>query len=284
MAFGIFTVKVNKKRLLIAIGVLFVLFVVFLFTSVAITERPEFCLTCHNMRPYYKAWRESAHKDVNCLNCHYESDLKSHIRGKIDGLIQVFDQITGRYSEKMVAKINDTSCLRSGCHVKEKLKDKKIMFKGKVEFRHATHWRDFDELGKGVHLRCTTCHMWLTFDKHIAVDENTCLICHFKNVPVEKITEQCLACHTEVEHEGEHKDYIEQGLHCNECHTTIKTTNAPVFKQMCYFCHADPEKIDRVKNDAEKAKNRELLHTHHITQNNADCMNCHELIEHGKER
>ncbi len=272
----------TKKNIISAIIVLFALFVLALAASIFITEQPWFCNSCHNMRPYYKAWKESAHKHVKCLECHYEPNFSSHLKGKINGLVQVIDFITGRYSERAVAKINDTSCLRSGCHDKEKLKDKKIIIKGKVEYRHASHWRDFDELGKGVHLRCTTCHSWLTYDKHISVDENTCFICHFKNVPVEEISTQCRKCHTEAEKLTSHKDYLEGGTACTECHTTIKTTNAPILKQMCYFCHADSDKINKA-DEANKSKNREFLHQRHITQNNADCINCHELIQHGKE-
>jgi nitrate/TMAO reductase-like tetraheme cytochrome c subunit len=265
----------RKKKVIYIIALLVVLFLAFL-GSVVYTERPEFCKTCHLMKPYYKAWKESAHRDVHCLDCHYEPNWKSHLKGKINGLVQVIDYVTGRYSEKPMAKISDASCLRQGCHDKEKLKVKKIMFKNKVEFRHSTHWREFADLGESVQLRCATCHMWLTFDKHIAVDENTCLICHFKNVPVKQLTTQCLTCHTDLKKDSEHQQYMQEGLVCTECHTTIKTTDAPVLKQMCYFCHADKEKI-------EKVKDRELLHKRHISKNKADCINCHELIKHGKE-
>ena len=150
------------------------------------------------------------------------------------------------------------------------------MFKDKVEFRHKTHWREHPELGENIHLRCATCHMWLTFDKHISVDENTCLICHFKSVPVDEITSQCVKCHTEISATETHKEYLADGMVCFDCHENIKTTDAPVLRQMCYFCHADQEKLDKI-ND------RELLHRKHIPENKADCISCHELIEHGKE-
>jgi len=267
---------INKRKVFLVIGVLAVLFVLFMASAIYVAERPAFCNTCHNMKPYYKGWQESPHKDVSCLDCHYEPTLGAHLKGKIDGLMQVIEYITGRYSDKPVAKINDTSCLREGCHDKQDLKNTAVMFKDKVSFTHKTHWRDFDELGKGVHLRCTTCHMWLTFDKHIDVDENTCLVCHFKNVSVEKITHQCLTCHTEISQNDEHKEYVEEGMHCADCHTTIKTTNAPVLEQMCYFCHADPEKLAKIGD-------RDLMHQSHVTKNNADCINCHEFIKHGKE-
>ncbi len=266
----------KKKKIIITLGVVILLFIFLSVAAVIYTGRTEFCNSCHLMKPYYKAWKESPHKMVHCLDCHYEPNWRSHFIGKINGLAQVLDYVLGRYSEKPVAMVQDSSCLRSGCHTKEKIKNTKIMFKGKVKFEHATHWKDFDEMGQGVHLRCATCHRWLTYDKHLAVDENACLICHFKNVSVEQIYTQCLSCHTEIKNKAEHNEFLQDGASCTDCHTTIKTTNAPILKQMCYFCHADKDKLD-------KAKDRELLHKRHITQNKANCTDCHELIQHGKE-
>jgi len=267
---------VNKKKLLIGIGIAFIVFIIFSIGSLIYTKRPGFCSSCHLMKPYFNAWKKSPHKEVSCLKCHIDPGIKAQIKGKIDGLVQVVDYVTGRYSEKPAATVNNAACLRGGCHEKEKVRNKKIMFKDKVEFTHARHWEHFPDLGKDIELRCASCHTWLTYDKHMEVDENTCLICHFKNVPVAKITQQCLNCHTEVSQLDEHPQYIKDGVHCQECHLTIKTTNAPVLKQMCYFCHADKKKL-------EKAGDRELMHQAHIPENSADCMNCHELIKHGKE-
>jgi len=265
-----------KEIIIIGFIIIFVFSVIFLVGSIVYTERPEFCKSCHLMVPYYDAWKNSPHKDVNCLECHYEPNLKAHFKGKIDGLVQMIDYITGRYSEKPVANISDNACLKSGCHDLAELKKKKIMFKDKVKFSHQTHFVDHDELAPGVQLKCTSCHTWKTYDQHMAVDENNCLICHFKSVPVSKITSQCLSCHTEVRQTEGHKEYMQNGVHCADCHTNIKTTDAPVLKQMCYFCHADNKKIN-------KANDRELMHKSHIPKNSADCMNCHELIEQGKE-
>ena len=135
------------------------------------TERPEFCTTCHIMRPYYESWKESKHHEVNCLECHYEPNLKAHAIGKIKGLVEVAQYLTHKYSPKPASKVNDTSCLRKGCHVKDDLRDKEVMFEDKIEFNHDIH---FGELRAGIKLGCTTCHNQLTSDKHISVDKNVC--------------------------------------------------------------------------------------------------------------
>ena len=66
------------------------------------------------MKPYYDSWKVSSHKNVNCLECHYEPGIKAHIFGKINGLVEVAQYLTHRYSEKPSAELSDASCLREG--------------------------------------------------------------------------------------------------------------------------------------------------------------------------
>src|SRR5512140_322813 len=41
------------------------------------TMQPEFCRSCHIMEPYYTAWHSSTHKNVPCVDCHFEPGLKN---------------------------------------------------------------------------------------------------------------------------------------------------------------------------------------------------------------
>jgi len=75
----------KKKKILLILGIIFASFVIFTAASILYTERPEFCLSCHIMKPYYASWKKSTHNKVNCVECHYEPSLKAHIKGKIKG-------------------------------------------------------------------------------------------------------------------------------------------------------------------------------------------------------
>lgn len=260
----------GKKKIIFILGGLFVLFAIFLATSIIYTERPQFCITCHIMDPYYASWEESTHQEVNCIECHYEPGLKAHVVGKINGLVEVAQYLTNRYSEKPTAKVSDASCLRPGCHTKENLLSRKLKFGNKVEFQHRTH---LGRLTADIELRCTSCHSQLTHDKHIEVDRNTCFICHFKNLSPDDLYSQCLKCHNLTVESTEHKGYVEAGLACIECHTDVTIGDGKVSRQVCYFCHADKDKIIQIKD-------KKLMHKAHIYENKIDCISCHDFIKH----
>jgi cytochrome c-type protein NapC/trimethylamine-N-oxide reductase cytochrome c-type subunit TorC len=66
-----------KALILIAIGILiaFPLFSISYYTMVR-TSTPEFCASCHEIKPAVRAWRESTHVNnaggvvVDCMDCH----------------------------------------------------------------------------------------------------------------------------------------------------------------------------------------------------------------------
>ncbi len=262
--------KEGKAKIILIIGILFTLFVVFSVAAIVYTERPEFCTTCHIMDPYYESWQASTHAEVNCIECHYDPGLKAHIKGKIVGLVQVAQYLTGRYSEKPKAEVSDAACLREGCHKKEELVNRTVEFGNTIEFAHAVH---LESPGKDMRLRCTNCHSQSTYEEHIKVDTNTCFLCHFKNVGEDELSKQCLNCHKKIKAVGSHKEYIEEGMSCSQCHEEVKSGNAEVRRQVCYFCHEDRGTIDKIGD-------RALLHKAHIYENKVDCISCHDFIKH----
>ncbi len=144
------------------------------------TQRPQFCVTCHYMEPYYKSWQESSHNQVNCLKCHYPPGFKSVVRAKIVALSQVVQYVTKTYGTKPWAEVEDASCLRSGCH-ETRLLAGTVPFgpDGTIRFDHSHHLKD---LKRGKQLRCTSCHAQIVQGRHLTVTPSTCFLCHFKNV------------------------------------------------------------------------------------------------------
>ena len=70
-------IRAVKALILIAIGILiaFPLFSMSYYTMVR-TSTPEFCASCHEIKPAVRAWRESTHVNnavgvvVDCMDCH----------------------------------------------------------------------------------------------------------------------------------------------------------------------------------------------------------------------
>ena len=56
------------------------------------------------------------HKDVACIECHYEPGSLETLEGKFKALSQVAKYVTRTQGTKPWAEVSDSSCMRSGCH------------------------------------------------------------------------------------------------------------------------------------------------------------------------
>ena len=101
------------------------------------TSRSEFCNSCHIMEPYYSSWKESTHKDVPCIDCHFAPGFGGKIRGKMLGLVQLAKYVTQSEGPRPAAEVPDASCLRSGCH-ETRLLSGRVEYQG-IHFDHTPH-------------------------------------------------------------------------------------------------------------------------------------------------
>jgi nitrate/TMAO reductase-like tetraheme cytochrome c subunit len=111
------------------------------------TSQPEFCGSCHIMKPYYESWHADLHGgklEVACVECHYAPGEQTTIKAKLRGLSQVASYFSGRYgTSRPRAHVANSSCLTSKCHGDMRFMDKEIRL-GTVTFIHAKHLK-FDE-------------------------------------------------------------------------------------------------------------------------------------------
>lgn len=164
----------TKRRVLAALGVGLVVFVVFSVGAVEATSTASFCNSCHIMEPYYSSWKHSAHKDVQCVKCHIDPGLNNFFAAKFNGLGQVVDDVLHRTSMKPSAAVSHLACMRSGCHDPEKVR-KYEKTSGKYLFKHAKH---IDLEYAGIKLACSTCHSHVQGSEHFEVNTNVCVTCH----------------------------------------------------------------------------------------------------------
>jgi len=254
--------------------------VVFVLVGIMAHEsaKPEFCTTCHIMEPYYESWKESSHRNVNCLLCHFKPGWQGYIRGKVVALSQLVRYVTVTYGSKPWAEIPDESCMRSGCHEGAKLKGP-IEYQMGVSFDHEHHLAD---LRRGKKLRCTSCHSQIVQGTHMKVTESVCFICHFK--PAEDgqrdpAMTDCRKCHQKgISTPGapvEHALFIERGTDCTKCHFSITRGEGTAQRHRCESCHAESRHLGEL--DTEK------IHRNHVANHNVECFECHDPIEHRLE-
>jgi nitrate/TMAO reductase-like tetraheme cytochrome c subunit len=131
------------KRLIITIVVFLVLGVALVTVAEHETSKPEFCGSCHVMKPYYESWHKDIHGgklEVACIECHYAPGERSTLNAKLRGLSQVASYFSGRYgSSRPRAHVSNLSCLTSKCHGDLQFMDKEIPIGATVKFVHAKH-------------------------------------------------------------------------------------------------------------------------------------------------
>jgi len=243
------------------------------------TAKPEFCVSCHIMEPYYESWKNSGHSDVACIECHYEPGAVETLEGKFKALSQLAKYVTRTQGTKPWAEVSDQSCMRSGCHTVRMLEGP-LQF-GRVRFDHRHHLL---ESRRGRRLRCVTCHSQIVQGEHLTVTESVCFTCHFMPGPDHKISEKtgdCLMCHgppkEAIEVAGrpfEHREYVGRGVNCRECHDPVVEGDGMVRKERCHSCHAEVGHIERIAET-------QFLHEMHVTEHKVECFECHDEIRHG---
>lgn len=108
--------------------------------AVALTERPQFCPTCHEMQPYYTAFEAGVHKGIGCTDCHVGGGVAARVSHKALALREVYAHFTSKPTfPKGQASVPDSRC--TACH--------KDLRAGAGGFDHATH---------SASMRCTQCH------------------------------------------------------------------------------------------------------------------------------
>ena len=251
------------------------------------TTHPKFCVACHNMDRFYESWQHSSHKDVACLECHYDPGVKGHVKGKMGAMVQLSKYATElqwlgthAYSpEQPHAIVGNASCERIGCHAGMEHREDELLFGGRIKFRHAAH---LGEHPRGREMNCVSCHGQAVEGQHISVTATTCITCHFCGRGERPVAVgDCRICHTiprEVTASGpctfDHQTFLDgkEEVRCEQCHSQVTHGEAAVSKARCRSCHLD-EMVHVGEN--------ERFHLVHVSQEHLDCLQCHDRVEHG---
>lgn len=251
------------------------------------TMQPDFCRSCHIMEPYYIAWHQSTHRDVSCMDCHFEPGLQNTLKGKWKASAQAVKYLTNTYGSKPHAEIRDESCMREGCHARRLLEGKVLWTvprqrggKLTIRFDHAPH---LEKERRGKHLRCVSCHSQLVQGQHLVVTLDTCFLCHFKGLEHGRKDETlggCRACHDAPKEKiqlatgiFDHGEYLRRNVGCENCHGEVVKGDGAVPRQACWTCHNQPAQIARYGETA-------FVHDNHVNRHKVECSNCHIQIEH----
>ena len=96
---------------LVMLGGLYILFQI----GYVATSGPLFCAKCHEIRNYVSSWQTSAHKTINCLECHQPRGELGKFHAKARGLNYVFQHFSKNYTVPTQAVLSDQNCIQ--CHL-----------------------------------------------------------------------------------------------------------------------------------------------------------------------
>ena len=81
------------------------------------TSRSSYCLSCHEMRPYYTSWQASPHgAEAQCVDCHIPRGAASYIGTKLFSVRELYVHLTRQVKAPVMVTraIPDANC--TGCH------------------------------------------------------------------------------------------------------------------------------------------------------------------------
>jgi hypothetical protein len=243
-----------------------------------LAEKPGFCAAmCHVMEESVESWEESSHEGIICAECHNKPGPTGLWEGAVIAPIkESWLMVTANYGHKPIAvDIADESCMREHCH-KMRLLHGKAPFK-RVVFDHKEH---LEKIMDGRKLKCVSCHSQMVMGTHMAVTEQVCYICHFKESEKNEVPHGCPICHQGpidiVTYKGMEFDHAEsdrKGTECAECHADITHGKGESNPEKCRACHEE-------EHPEEKVIDSSLMHENHVVVHNAKCFDCHEEIAH----
>lgn len=135
--------RVRRRRRLVYLGVGLAVLTLAVLGAAIYTERPAFCPTCHEMRPYYDAWVTGRHSSTACVDCHVDPGVVAHGLHKFVALQEVVHHLQGDtdFPRPMVEALPNRRCVR--CHPSVKAV-------AGVTFSHEDHWD---------RVQCRKCHV-----------------------------------------------------------------------------------------------------------------------------
>lgn len=162
-------------------------------------NNPKFCVSCHLMQSAFDAWAESAHKDINCHDCHHLSIAEQN-QLVISFVLENPERVPDRHGKVIVPWKYCIKC----------------------------HWETDKKYPDAMKINTSNLH-----SKHYFKEKVECSRCH--GYIVHKFTPEprfCLTCHKDKVVHGTGMGE----LACLNCHTD-RTPDLKPLRMKCLYCH-----------------------------------------------
>jgi len=235
-----------------------------LFVGVALaTDRPGFCPSCHEMRPYSEAWQAGPHDEVWCIDCHVDPGIPARFAHKWIALNEVRAHLAGdtRFPRPVPPEIPDARCIR--CH-----QDVPALIDG---FSHADHAE------KGT---CAECHI---HDGHRVTEQTLRAAGIFAaDVSPRRLSGRSATAGGGVANLEGHPEirctecHDLQASPCSGCHEAPSEPPHSAYEQECPACHKPVTEWAFIHPGAQsRCGDCHVLPDDHPNTNKRSCTDCH---------
>ncbi|MCX6362863.1 MAG: NapC/NirT family cytochrome c [Actinobacteria bacterium] len=218
-------------------AILLTVVVVGIGVALAATSTPQFCATCKSHVPYVEEYKKSAHRDVNCEQCHSKPGPFFFLTAKLEALQQPIAQLTGDYEKPILGYVLNQSCRR--CHNNDLLFHPVSKNGIRVQHKHLI----------AAGFLCMRCHSTQAHGDAVPVGSRTypsmdqCLICHnnqYRAPDGTVATSRCDLCHTKRDYGAMPANHKEPGWSTRHGAVGILSTCSAchVAKDACSKCHS----------------------------------------------
>lgn len=204
------------------------------------TSTPQFCATCKSHIPYVDQYEKSAHRDVNCEQCHSKPGPFFFLTAKLEALQQPIHQVMGNYEKPILGAVLNQSCRR--CHNNDLLYNPVSKNGIRVQHKHLI----------AAGFLCIRCHSTQAHGTAVPPGSRTypsmdqCLLCHnnqYKAPDGRVAISRCDLCHTKPGYGAVPASHDPPEWRVNHGSVGILSTCSAchVKKDACSKCHGGVE-------------------------------------------
>ena len=299
-------IRVSTRRVAI-LAIALTAIVIGMGVALADTSDAAFCSLCKNMDPAITHYQESAHKDVNCEQCHTVPGPFFFLTAKMEALQEPIAQLTGQWEAPIVGHVVNASCRR--CHNDEQLFN--VISKNGINVSHKHLLEDG--------FQCMSCHSTVAHGDSVPIGSQTyptmdkCLVCHNNRYTAPDgsvAVSRCDLCHVEPPKSAKPVTHGDDWLvthgslgnlatcsachrgknACSRCHGGVEmphddgwlTDHGPTVSQVgraaCSKCH-DSKAYCNTCHQVKMPHPGDFIGKHAVAAANSKqtCFNCHEV-------
>jgi nitrate/TMAO reductase-like tetraheme cytochrome c subunit len=223
------------------------------------TNSPSFCSSCHEMAPEYTSYKQSAHNQISCVQCHDKPGF-SNIIGNKKNLIKAIkshynSEIPKQILQTNIQIVSSENCLK--CHSKNRL----VTATGDLKVNHPGHIKE------GI--PCITCHEGVAHSKIAARGLNTAKDRDkWSSTNVKKLTNEL---------------YTKPNMGtCIDCHDKVNNGEQP-WKDIAYSMPPKPEEAVTTEENQDKKTQKLILQAIGKQSANVkismECTTCHKIVK-----